>query len=120
MRPNSEHHNIEELLNEYLDRVENIKKSHDRLVVDIADIYNKLRFCVQKVGVVRYNSFADVGGDLCFAIALLDENQNGVVLNSIYSREGCYIYGKPIEKGTSTYKLSGEEIEAIVKAIKKE
>ena len=73
---------------------------------------------IQKVGVVRFNPFKDTGGDQSFAIALLDKNNNGVVISSLYSREGTRIYTKPIEKGDSSYHLSEEEKEAIQKAIK--
>jgi len=73
---------------------------------------------IQKVGVVRFNPFKDTGGDQSFAIALLDKNNNGVVISSLYSREGTRIYTKPIEKGDSSYHLSEEEKQAIEKAIK--
>ncbi len=72
---------------------------------------------VQKVGVVRFNPFKDTGGDQSFIIALLDSNNKGVVLSSLYTREGTRVYTKPIEKGGSTYHLSKEEKEAIAKAI---
>ena len=55
----------------------------------------------------------DTGSDLCFAIALLDFEDTGVVINGIYSRDGSSTYAKPVEKGTSTYTLSTEEIQAI-------
>ena len=66
---------------------------------------------------VRYNAFRDTGSDLSFTLALLDENNNGVVLNGIYSREMSNIYAKPIENGKSTYTLSDEEQKAIERAI---
>lgn len=71
---------------------------------------------VQKVGMVRFNAFPDTGSDLSFAVALLDGEDNGVVLSSLYGRTESRIYAKPIQNGTSTYKLSDEEIEAIQKA----
>ena len=64
---------------------------------------------IQKVGIIRYNAYKDTGSDLSFTLALLDENNNGVVLNGIYSREMSNIYAKPIENGKSTYTLSDEE-----------
>ena len=66
---------------------------------------------------VRYNAFSDTGSDLSFTLALLDEQNNGVVLNGIYSREMSNIYAKPITNGNSTYTLSEEERQAIDKAI---
>ena len=72
---------------------------------------------ITKVGVVRFNPFKDTGGDQSFAIALLDKNNNGLVISSLYSREGTRVYTKPIEKGVATYHLSEEEKQAITKAI---
>jgi len=91
--------------------VEKLFKWNDNLQ-KISDI------SIQKVGVVRFNPFKDTGGDQSFAIALLDKNNNGVVISSLYSREGTRIYTKPIEKGNSSYHLSEEEKQAIEKAIK--
>lgn len=84
----------------------------DEKLQKIADI------SIQKVGVVRFNPFKDTGGDQSFVIALLDKNNNGVVISSLYSREGTRIYTKPIEKGSSSYHLSEEEEQAITKAMK--
>ena len=58
---------------------------------------------------VRFNAFKDVGSDLSFAIALLDRNDNGVVLNGLYGSDSSNIYAKPIKGGVSTYQLSDEE-----------
>lgn len=79
----------------------------------------QLRNCTQNIGVVRFNAFPDVGADLSFAIALLDEENNGVVISSLYGREDSRIYAKPVSAGSSTYLLTDEEQEAIRLAIKK-
>ena len=73
--------------------------------------------CIQKVGIVRYSAFKDTGSDLSFAVAMLDENNDGVVFNGIYSREMSNIYAKPVKNGVSEYTLSEEEKEAIRRAI---
>lgn len=79
---------------------------------------NQLKGALQKVGFVRYNPFEEVGGELCYAIAFLDENNNGIVINSVYARENCYSYAKDITNGESlNYKLSAEEIKAIKMAM---
>lgn len=110
--------NIEQLLLEYIGEVRDVNDKYNMVISSINSIKDNMKFCVQKVGVVRYNPFEDVGGELCFALALLDKNNDGVVLNSIYSREGCYTYAKPLENGIcEKYKLSSEEEEAIKKAI---
>jgi hypothetical protein len=72
---------------------------------------------VQKVGTVRFCAFPDMGSDLSFAIALLDANDNGVVLSSLYGRNESRTYAKPIQGGKSTYQLSDEEKEAIARAM---
>ena len=66
---------------------------------------------------VRYSAFKDTGSDLSFAVAMLDENNDGVVFNGIYSREMSNIYAKPVKNGVSEYTLSEEEKEAIRRAI---
>ena len=81
-------------------------------------VNEKLNYCIQKVGIVRYKAIANTGADLSFAIALLDHQNDGIVLNGIYSRDGSYTYAKPIRNGKSTYNLSDEEIEAIEQALK--
>jgi len=110
---------IENMLNEYLKKVESINSNFDHIKNDIQSLKNQIIPCIQKTGIVRFNPFEDVGGDLSFAVALLDGNDNGVVISSIYSREGCYSYSKEIQNGTSSkHKLSDEEIEAIKMAKK--
>jgi hypothetical protein len=71
---------------------------------------------IQKVGVVRFNPFKETGGDQSFAIALLNSQDNGLVISSLYTRQGTRVYSKPIEAGQSKYPLSKEEIEALKKA----
>lgn len=109
---------LEEVIAEQLKRMKktenDIKElfAWDEKLQKIADI------SIQKVAVVRFNPFKDVGGDQSFAVALLDKNNNGLVISSLYSREGTRVYTKPIEKGGSSYHLSEEEEQAIQKAIK--
>ena len=110
--------NIEEDLENFMYKVERVEKQNAEIVDYCQKIDNELAKCIQKVGIVRYNAFNDVGSDLSFTLALLNEQNNGVVLNGIYSRDMSNIYAKPIKNGESTYTLSAEEKEAIQKAIK--
>lgn len=71
----------------------------------------------KKCGIYKYNAYKDTGSDLSFTLALLNENNDGVVLNGIYSRDMSNIYAKPVEAGKSKYALSDEEKQAIEKAI---
>lgn len=79
----------------------------------IAEIRAMLQGSVKQVSVVRFNPFNDAGGDQSFSMALLDRDGTGAVVSSLYSREGVRVYGKPVAKGKSTYKLTEEELEAI-------
>ena len=106
--------NIEEDLENYMYRVEK-QNAEIKNLVDAIDA--NMDTCIQKIGIVRYNAFKDTGSDLSFALAMLDEKNNGVVLNGIYSREMSNIYAKPVENGKSKYTISEEEQEAIQKAI---
>ena len=108
---------IEEDLENYMYRVERVEKQNAEILNYIKNIDNDLSKCIQKIGIVRYNAFQDTGSDLSFALALLDEENNGVVLNGIYSREMSNIYAKPVENGKSKYTISEEENLAIEKAI---
>ena len=78
---------------------------------------NKTKNCIQKVGIYRYNAYKDTGSDLSFTVCLLDEKNNGIVFNGIYSRDMSNIYAKPIENGMSKYKVTPEEQEAINRAM---
>ena len=109
--------NIEEDLENYMYRVERVEKQNAEIRNLIETIDTNMDNCIQKIGMVRYNAFKDTGSDLSFALAMLDEKNNGVVLNGIYSREMSNIYAKPVEKGKSKYTLSEEEQQAIQKAI---
>jgi hypothetical protein len=111
--------NIEEDLENYMYRVERVEKQNVEITDFIQKLDNDFKKSIQKIGMVRYNAYKDTGSDLSFTLAMLDENNNGVVLNGIYSRETSNIYAKPIEKGKSSYILSEEEQEAIRRAIEK-
>ncbi len=105
--------NIDEQLRKYIKEVEDIKIENKQIENYYITLNNNIDSCIQKVGMVRYNAFADVGSDLSFALALLDRNNNGIILNGLYGSDSSNIYAKPIKDGISTYQLSEEEKEAI-------
>lgn len=105
--------NIEECLKHYIYKVEEVDNKNQELMSYCNKLDKDMATCIQKVGIVRYSAFKDMGSDLSFALALLDEDNTGVVLNGIYSREISNIYAKPITKGNSTYTISAEERQAI-------
>ncbi len=109
--------NIDENLKVYMDRVQKVEDLNKEIIQYCERLDKTVDKCIQKIGIVRYNAFKDVGSNLSFTLALLDNNNNGVVLNGIYSRDNSNIYAKPIKDGKSEYILSDEEKEAIEKAI---
>ena len=105
--------NLDEMLRKYLDDVREIKKDNSEIKAYYTKLDNDIDTCIQKIGLVRYNAFKDVGSDLSFAIAMLDRNDNGVILNGLYGSESSNIYAKPIKNGISKYQLSEEEKTAL-------
>jgi hypothetical protein len=94
-------------------------KEHDlKFRSDIREIKANLLECYQKVGVVKYDAFREMGGQLSFSIALLDKQDNGFILNSVHSANGCYTYTKEIQNGVSYIDLAEEEREALSRAMR--
>ncbi len=83
----------------------------------INQIFENLQIAVQKVGIVKYDAFNEMGGKLSFALVMLDKNNTGYVINAMHSREGCYTYIKEIIKGESYIPLGNEEKEALEMAM---
>ena len=104
--------NFEEILSHF----QHLEKGFTKISKELEDIKLQSKSSIQKIGVVRFNPFKEVGGDQSFSIALLDANDDGVVITSLYTREGNRVYGKPIKNGKSEYSLSEEEKEVIEKA----
>lgn len=94
-----------------------IKNSVEKNRKDIRILYKNFESAFQKLGVVKYDAFNQMGGQLSFCIALLDENNNGFILNSVHSAEGCYSYTKEIKNGVSGISLGNEEKQALDIAI---
>ena len=90
-----------------------IKASTEKNKSDIRFLYKKLASTFQKVGIVKYDAFNQMGGQLSFSLALLDENNSGFILNCVHSTEGCYSYTKEIRNGSCDISLGEEEREAL-------
>lgn len=105
--------NLDEMLKEYLRDVKEIKQDNTEIKAYYTKLDHDIDCCIQKIGLVRYNAFKDVGSDLSFAIALLDRNDNGVIFNGLYGSESSNIFAKPIKGGISKYQLSEEEKNAL-------
>jgi len=114
-KENQEEPKTNEELFSYIKKLEgNIKQ----MTAEIESLKRKNKLSVQNIGIIRYNPFKEVGGDQSFSIALLDGENDGIVVTSLFSRDGNRIYGKPIKKGSSPYSLSDEERKAIEEAKK--
>ncbi len=80
-------------------------------------LFDKVRLCYQKSSIIKYDAFSEMGGELSFVIAMLDEDDTGYIINSVHSSNSCYIYTKEIKNGESFIDLGKEEQEALDKAI---
>ena len=93
-------------------------RSEDRANKDLIEsMEEQVKAGYQKTGMVKYNAFKGMGGNLSFVIALLDDNNTGFVLNSVHSREGCYLYLKDVVEGKTEVLLGSEEKEALEQAL---
>ena len=90
-----------------------LRKSEEKDRNDIDTIFRRMQTMYQKMGLVRYDAFNQMGGQLSYSLALLDENDNGFIINSVHSTEGCYSYSKEIRNGDNSISLSAEETEAL-------
>lgn len=109
--------NLEETMIARIEEIEAILKYTKQNRQDIKDIYKKLSRNYQKMGLVKYDAFNEMGGKLSFALAMIDDENNGWILNAMHSREGCYTYVKEVIKGDTYVELADEEAEALDKAI---
>ena len=105
--------NIDEMLRKYIDKVEDVNNKNEEIIEYCNRLDKSISLCIKKIGMVRYSAFKDTGSDLSFALALLNDNNDGVILNGIYSREMSNIYAKQIQNGKSANKLSEEENQAL-------
>lgn len=107
---------LEGTVAEHAEKIATLENNSEDLSKTLEALGNEFFYAVQRVGIVRFNPFANTGGDQSFAVALLDRNDNGIVISSLYSNERQLVYAKPIENGKSTYNLTKEEKEALSRA----
>ena len=109
--------NLEDVIIANLDRIEEALQSSEQVKAECERISEHLKVCVNKVAIMRYKAFEDVGSDLSFSIAILNSHNDGIILTGIYSRHDSTTYAKPIDKGISKYDLSEEELYVLNEAI---
>ncbi len=108
---------IEQLLKSYHKEVVSTGKKLDELADFSANLHKLSSKGLTKIGLVRFNPFADKGGDQSFCLAALNRHLDGFIISSIHTRTGARLYAKEITEGKSNHHLSDEEMRAIQKAI---
>jgi hypothetical protein len=108
---------MEELILKRFDEMSETIKNTEKNVNDIHTIFEEMKPMIQKVGIVKYDAFHEMGGKLSFALVMLDGNNTGFVINAMHSRDGCYTYIKEIINGESYIPLGTEEKEALNQAM---
>ena len=111
---------LEETLVKRLDQIDSLVEANAANEKNIKKVVNNMKFTFQKVGLVKYDAFNEMGGKLSFSLALLNASNDGFVLNAVHSREGCYTYIKEIIDGNSIIVLAQEEQEALNMAMEVE
>ena len=104
---------LEDTLITRLEQVDKLLTANAANEKNIKKLFDNMKFTFQKVGLVKYDAFNEMGGKLSFSLALLNESDDGFVMNAVHSREGCYTYVKEIVAGNSIIVLAEEEQEAL-------
>ncbi|MEK7119098.1 MAG: DUF4446 family protein [Patescibacteria group bacterium] len=109
---------LKSVLDEILDVQMGLKKQGNALTLELGKLAADGQLHIQRIGIVRFNPFADTGGAQSFTMSLLDGQDNGIVITSLYARTGNRWYVKEVQKGTGKdIELSREEQAAIKKAV---
>lgn len=104
---------LEAVIDKHLSEIDGLLSDTKTNAAGIEKLNNQIRYTFQKIGLVKYDAFDEMGGKLSFTLALLNEREDGFVINAVHSREGCYTYIKDIISGKSVVPLSAEEQEAL-------
>ena len=118
LQPENTKENLVSVLERLFDRINRLEESDESLEARINGMTEAVRKQKGNVGIVRFNAFSNEGSDLSFSIAIVDNEETGLVLTSIYGRDESRVYAKPLEKGISKYNLTEEEKIAIQEARK--
>lgn len=109
--------NLEDTLIKRLDQVERLVVANDDNEENIKKLFRNMQYSYQRMGLIKYDAFSEMGGKLSFSLAMLDVKNNGFIINAMHTREGCYTYIKEIVEGNSIIVLSEEEQEALNRAM---
>lgn len=117
MMEGSDGKSIESIVKEYAKDIKNLKTVSSENEDAIKDIYEKMQYTFQKIGLVKYDAFHEMGGKLSFALCLLDKNNDGCVINVMHSNNGCFAYVKEIIDGQSYIEMGEDEAKAVKMAV---
>lgn len=109
--------NLEDTIVKRLDQVEDLLAANEENEKSIKVILKNMKLTYQKMGLIKYDAFNEMGGKLSFSLAMLDVQNNGFIINAMHTRGGCYTYIKEIVDGNSIIVLSEEEQEALNRAM---
>lgn len=112
-KPRSMETQIQDLIKE-VNKLGQASVEHDK---DLQLLFKRMETTFQKMGLIKYDAYKEMGGKLSYGLAVLDENNNGFLINSIHSSSGCYSYTKRIKGGRCNIMLSPEEEEAVQRAM---
>lgn len=107
---------LEDTITTLEEEINKLKKARENIEKEITTINSKLKKSIRGLETIRFNPFPDQGSNQSFAIGMLNEEGDGLVFSSLYSRERMSVFAKPIKKGISEYELSNEEKEVLEKA----
>ncbi|PAB58445.1 DUF4446 family protein [Anaeromicrobium sediminis] len=108
---------LEEIVSKYYDHIKFLLEENNKKEERLEELSKIIKTCVQNIGIVQYNAYDDVGGNLSFSMALLDGNYNGIIFTSLYGRQNTVTFGKQIKNKEPQTNLSDEEKKALKMAI---
>lgn len=106
-----------ENLDEVLKELRSLRRSSAFLSQELKKLQDESRRHFKKFGFVRYNPFSGVGSDQSFSLTLLTDKNDGIIVTSLFSREGNRVYAKTVQAGGSSYTLSDEEKKSLQEAL---
>jgi hypothetical protein len=110
--------NLEEMIVLVGKKMNQLEETEDKMEKHLVEVDKRLNKSIRNIETIRFNPFVDAGGNQSFAIALMNDEKNGVVMSSLYARDRMSIFAKPIVNGKSEFELSSEEKEVLEKAVK--
>jgi hypothetical protein len=110
---------IEQTVKHYYKRIDEVGDHNREIATELERVGQQINYASQKIAIVRFNPFGDIGGEQSFALTVLDDQDTGYILTSMHGREGTRIYAKPVDYGEAKYPLSKEEQQSLGQAKKR-